>query len=616
MKKHLLSLTVALLPLTMAAQTTVTQDGMTYTLSGTSASNYSATLTSGAGATGDITIPSTITITSDEGDKVYKVDYIGATAFTGNTNITSVVISEGIYNIQQSSNSPTTSSKRYTGAFSHTTNLKSVIFPSTLRSLGYAAFYKSGITSADLSHTKLTTLQYGTFARCADLAEVLLPESLTTINSSDFEWEAETLSNCAAPFGFCTSLKAINLPANIRAIGSGAFQGAGITEMTSWPASAKSIGSKTFSGCKNLTHIDLPEGITSIGPNAFSGTAISSFEIPNTVTSLSISAFAKCTALTRFIFEDGSKLTTLPKTLFEGCTSLTEITLPDGVTSIEDFSINYSMFNGCTALRKVTLPANLAKIPNNMFYNLPALADVVITAGVKEIGNSAFQLTPMLKTLTIPEGVQTIGNSAFVSSGLTSVHLPATLSSLGERAFYECLSLASITFDPDCALTTIKKRTFAYTPITSIILPNSVTTIETTPSNSSNGSSPFQGCSKLASVTLPENNPEFTEIPQCLFFGMIMKSPTSADLNASTPLTEVNIPSSVTTIGNKAFYKARLTNVTLPDGLTTIEDNAFYYVPLQTLDIPGSVSSIGQQAFYMSKFSSGAIKILPLLLKY
>ena len=64
-------------------------------------------------------------------------------------------------------------------------------------------------------------------------------------------------------------------------------------------------------------------------------------------------------------------------------------------------------------------------------------------------------------------------------------------------------------------------------------------------------------------------------------------------------LTSINIPDSVTTIGNHAFYNCKsLTSIIIPDGVTTIEDYAFAFcTSLSSITIPSSVVTIGDNPF-------------------
>ncbi len=64
-------------------------------------------------------------------------------------------------------------------------------------------------------------------------------------------------------------------------------------------------------------------------------------------------------------------------------------------------------------------------------------------------------------------------------------------------------------------------------------------------------------------------------------------------------ITEVQIPSTVTTICNSAFYKcSSLTSVTIPGSVRTIDDNAFLGCSLKTIKLKYGLRSIGGAAFW------------------
>ncbi len=145
--------------------------------------------------------------------------------------------------------------------------------------------------------------------------------------------------------------------------------------------------------------------------------------------------------------------------------------------------------------------------------------------------------------------------------------------------------------------------------IESIILPDSLTDI---------GDNAFYGCSKLAIVTINENNSvyasqdgilynkektQFVYIPNALSGAItIPDGITSIDSSAFAErrsITSVTLPDSVTSIGDSAFSDCRsLTSIIIPDGVITIGERAFYYCNLLTsVIIPDSIRSIGDNAF-------------------
>ena len=101
----------------------------------------------------------------------------------------------------------------------------------------------------------------------------------------------------------------------------------------------------------------------------------------------------------------------------------------------------------------------------------------------------------------------------------------------------------------------------------------------------------FNGCSSLTSINIPDG---VTEIPYLAFYDC--KS-----------LTSINIPDSVTFIGNGAFYSCKgLTSINIPDSVTSIRDSTFGFCSsLTSITIPNSVTTIGSEAFcYCSKLTS------------
>ena len=168
------------------------------------------------------------------------------------------------------------------------------------------------------------------------------------------------------------------------------------------------------------------------------------------------------------------------------------------------------------------------KLGDYVFYGCSGLTSLTLPSSVTSIGRGAFYGCWKLTSLTIPSGVTSIGYSAFRGcSGLTSLTIPSSVTEISDDAFKGCSGL------------------------TSMIIPSGVTAI---------GRETFSGCSGLTSLT---------------------------------------IPSSVTSIGESAFeWCSGLTSLTLPSSVTSIGDKAFYSCwMLNSLTIPSSVTSIGDEAF-------------------
>ena len=222
----------------------------------------------------------------------------------------------------------------------------------------------------------------------------------------------------------------------------------------------------------------------------------------------------------------------------------------DGKLSILDLSDAKIVGGGLLYFFNVYTSYN-DKLGDYAFYGCSGLTSLTIPSSVTSIGNEAFHGCCGLTSLVIPSGVTSIGDEAFHGCcGLTSLVIPSGVTSIGDEAFYGCSGLTSLTIPS--SVTSIGESAFSgCSGLTSLVIPSGVTSI---------GDEAFYGCSGLTSLVIPSS---VTSIDRSAFSGC-------------SSLTSLTIPSSVTSIGNYAFEGCSgLTSLTIPSSVTSIGWSAF-----------------------------------------
>ena len=289
---------------------------------------------------------------------------------------------------------------------------------------------------------------------------------------------------------------------------------------------------------------------------------------------------------------------------------LRSVVIPTNVTTV-----GYSAFKRCSSLTTVTFEkeSQLKTIGGDYYYgafsDCTALTSIEIPASVETIGNTAFSDCSSLATVTFEKGsrLKTIGNNAYYRcTSLTSIEIPASVETIEKKAFMHCSSLATVTFEKGSQLKTIAGDSYdgAFsdcTALTSIELPASVETIEATA---------FKRCSKLATVTFEKGSQLKTiggGYSSSSHFGTY--SDYYGAFSDCSSLTSIEIPASVETIEATAFKRcSKLTTITFEKGslLKTIGGGYYssYYhgafsdcSSLTSIEIPASVETIEATAF-------------------
>jgi len=276
----------------------------------------------------------------------------------------------------------------------------------------------------------------------------------------------------------------IELPNTVTHINSGAF--AGVSSQITIPASVTSIGTEAFFMAGNVV---LAHGWTSIPNGLFAGTSVSNLYIPPTVTSIGTNAFNNPVATTVRLTQDW---TYVPSGLFNG-NSLESFVLNEGLLTIGTNAFaNMQRVVNLDIPSSVVIIGEAAFYNNRNLANIMFAANSRLTTiGDRAFANNFSLYTTMVNwqggiryALTLPHGVSAIGYRAFAGTAFRTVNIPAGVTHLGNYAFAGDINIAgrysrlrNVVFAPNSSLSTIGDGVFYRTDLRSVTLPASVVSV-------------------------------------------------------------------------------------------------------------------------------------------
>ena len=373
------------------------------------ADGITVTITRYTGSGGDVTIPAELDEKPVNGidEKAFQstpitgltipatVTEIGDQAFSNCTGLTSVTFTDGNSTVTLGS-----------GLFEGCTNLKSahlsdriisinnrmfygcsslstVEFPNQLTTIGKQAFANTALGEADLSGTKLRSIEDGAFSGCAAIARLELPST-------------DPLSIEADAFSGCGNIEELVIPASVTSIGSGAFAKSKVKKVIFAEGSSSiTLGNGVFQNCQALESAALSSRVNKISQQAFSGCGKLSVEIPESVTSIGNDAFKDCKIAWQRSGSDLRILSTgsIPDYSSAGSApwygirdSIQSVSLNDGITGI-----GAGAFAGLQKLAGITVPAGVNKIGSEAFADCVSLSDVTVENEKTAFGKDVFR---------------------------------------------------------------------------------------------------------------------------------------------------------------------------------------------------------------------------------
>lgn len=332
-----------------------------------------------------------------------SVTSIGDCAFLGCRSLTSVIIPDGITSIGKFTfngclsltsvtipNSVTDIGKY---AFDGCSALTSISIPQSVTNIGESAFYGcTSLTSFTIPNS-VTSIEDYTFAGCINLTSITIGNSVASIGKNAFTG--------------CRSLTSVTIPNSVTSIGDYTFSRCyGLTSIDIGNG-VTIIGNDAFWECTNLTSVTMGNSVTSIGDLAFNDcTSLKSITIPSSVTHIGNNVFYYCNKLKAIHISD---LAAWCNIQFDGAffsryhlylngKEITNLTIPESVTSVSNYA-----FAKCHRLLSITIPEGLTCIGNYVFQECLNLQNIYCHAEqVPETGNNAFEKSNYNAILHVP----------------------------------------------------------------------------------------------------------------------------------------------------------------------------------------------------------------------
>ncbi|MBQ8573196.1 MAG: leucine-rich repeat protein [Ruminococcus sp.] len=360
------------------------------------------------------------------------------------------------------------------GAFSNSTNLKSVTIPKTVNNIGTEAFkYCWSLSEINVSESNSNYCSVDGVLFTEDLSVLLVYPS----NKTDTEYTIPDTVKRLENFSFekCDNIHNIILPDGLEEIGQEAFGGCYRIEKMHIPASVKTIAPNAFAGCYDITEYTVDnnnENYAELNGALYSkdftvlynypaGSTNTCYEISENTVTIAGEAFDGSCNLEDIVLPEGLKV--IGDYAFYGCEGLTEVLLPDNVSDI-----GVGAFSMCQSLESITLPKDLVTLSSEVFMDCFSLKSVIIPEGVSIIDEYTFASCENLESVTFLGVVEAIDRFAFLyAESLKDVYYAGTQEQWSEldlddysyyltraNIHYETTTphyeLDSIVSEPDC----------------------------------------------------------------------------------------------------------------------------------------------------------------------
>ena len=476
---------------------------------------------------------------------------------------------------------------------------------SSLERIGVAAF--SGYTAETACH----------------IEEVSIPDGVREL--------------CDRTFCNCTSLRRVTFrpSSSLERIGSQCFGLSGLAQFE-MPNSVSFVGGAAFGECTTSDHFHCSDDCNfstvdglvldrSLMSCYCSIGALSSILIPDHVHYLHDRCFYGCRSLQRVTFGPSSSLEWIGEEAFAGdidnACAIAEIHIPDEVRDLGDrcfyncMRLHRITFGPFSSLERIGVEAFSGYLYNNydqQFCFACQIEEINIPDGVRELCDRCFYQCYNLRVITFgpSSSLQRIGVEAFSGQSdddqyegfcyacqLTEIRIPDSVCDIGQKCFYDCTNLHSVTFGVSSSLERIGEEACAgYTPqlachLEEIIIPGGLCEL---------CDRTFYNCVSLRHITFGSVS-SLERIGVATFSGYQFDDDDEySGCACGCSITEISIPDSVRELCDRCFHACHsLRTVTFgpSSSLERIGSQCFESTNLEQFEMPKLVSFVGSAAF-------------------
>ncbi len=266
--------------------------------------------------------------------------------------------------------------QRIEGRAFYSTNVKTVVIPDSVVSMGREAFAQcSNLVSVRLS-SAMRVISGEAFAGCSKLENVLIPPSVDTMVSRAFKYSGirsiilppnmifesysgSTPIHSPEVFESCSRLESVVLPETMTVLPEKIFASCTSLAQVALPPKLEVIQKDAFTNCKALQKLALPETLHTV-EDALNGAGLVELVFPNSVKEFRCRLYS--------------------------CPNLAVVRLPDSLEELEEgLFYNPNSRGSRMNLRSVNLPASLKKVSATAFYKLSSLTEVLIPESLTQV---------------------------------------------------------------------------------------------------------------------------------------------------------------------------------------------------------------------------------------